>query len=901
MSSQVSFIDREEELALIDHAIREWDTRRVICINAEGGVGKTRLLQEVQKRHRENNEQESWFITDIIDFDNHAYRIPRNISYRIAQMLGERAFELYLQKLVEYRKLEREDSSQAQLAQAMESVDQGFAECFNLVSAQKRVVVFMDTADRAIVRNRAVVRYLASLTTRLNNWVLLIAGREAKALLSDLNESQLIQLLPFSESASKRYLEEKQSELHLTLEADLAEKLLLLAGGRPIMIDLAVESQARSKPLDWLVNSALNELQMLSGDVLTARQREFEQQLVRHITETRQPLDWLILMLARIYPLDTKMIVELLKLPRDEAATLLEEAQTYSFVKSLPDNRIALHDEMRRMVNAYVWPEVDPDSERLRWVNLSAVDYLEREIEETILPQIEQLESEESLARENQDIRGELDALIACEALEQDLSVLKERLLAALLFVDVKKGVQMFADMFDSETKSYHYLMREMLLQHVEKHRDELSSEHAYEVDIRWAKYFLDSGQYERARQQLKAIATEELLPEQHIDTLIQRANVEIRLGELLEGIRLFERAVQISQGPDLKAWLVKAETGLGWAYRLIHKRKEAGDHYRTALGLAREVDAKYQQVLLYNNLGFVTAYQRDMPGHIEKAIWFCKQALELSKELESKRNEGQSYSTLGCITFMDGRLNEAQSYFQQALEIFEPAHDREWLSTVYSWQGAMHMAMGKPELAEQDLLQALEMGIKKDRPINLSRLGRVYMYTGRLKQAQKAMEECSHLALELPDVLYQQVSLRDLAKLAFMIGDYEKLDEFERRFELYQETWGESQDSRSLGMLFVNFGALALAQSDLCRAIDYFESGLSHLAPLGRYGSDTFQAQIGRLESEVIFSERLHLPPDQIREIGSELLSFWRQEKLDQIHPDVEIILSRWAKWEGA
>src|SRR5512145_1092695 len=49
--SQMPFIDREEELALIDRIVGEWGTRRVICIQAGGGVGKTRLLQEVRNRY----------------------------------------------------------------------------------------------------------------------------------------------------------------------------------------------------------------------------------------------------------------------------------------------------------------------------------------------------------------------------------------------------------------------------------------------------------------------------------------------------------------------------------------------------------------------------------------------------------------------------------------------------------------------------------------------------------------------------------------------------------------------------------------------------------------------------------------------------------------------------------
>jgi len=51
MSAQVPFIDREAELAQIERLISEWGTRRVICVGAHGGIGKTRLLQEIRNRY----------------------------------------------------------------------------------------------------------------------------------------------------------------------------------------------------------------------------------------------------------------------------------------------------------------------------------------------------------------------------------------------------------------------------------------------------------------------------------------------------------------------------------------------------------------------------------------------------------------------------------------------------------------------------------------------------------------------------------------------------------------------------------------------------------------------------------------------------------------------------------
>ncbi len=77
MPEKVPFIDREDELALIDTLMREWGTLRILCVHAPGGIGKTRLLQEVRQRYM-GTEQTRLIITDITDFDNrkfHSYLV----------------------------------------------------------------------------------------------------------------------------------------------------------------------------------------------------------------------------------------------------------------------------------------------------------------------------------------------------------------------------------------------------------------------------------------------------------------------------------------------------------------------------------------------------------------------------------------------------------------------------------------------------------------------------------------------------------------------------------------------------------------------------------------------------------------------------------------------------------
>ncbi|NJP04251.1 MAG: hypothetical protein HC837_00785 [Chloroflexaceae bacterium] len=103
MSQQVPFIGRDAELALIDQLVQEGDTRRAIFIDAPGGLGKTRLLQEVNQRYRAGlSAAPTLIVADIIDFDDRTLHIAQNVGRTIAQMLDKRLFEPYLRGLSIY-------------------------------------------------------------------------------------------------------------------------------------------------------------------------------------------------------------------------------------------------------------------------------------------------------------------------------------------------------------------------------------------------------------------------------------------------------------------------------------------------------------------------------------------------------------------------------------------------------------------------------------------------------------------------------------------------------------------------------------------------------------------------------------------------------------------------------
>jgi hypothetical protein len=81
-------------------------------------------------------------------------------------------------------------------------------------------------------------------------------------------------------------------------------------------------------------------------------------------------------------------------------------------------------------------------------------------------------------------------------------------------------------------------------------------------------------------------------------------------------------------------------------------------------------------------------------------------------------------------------------------------------------------------------------------------------------------------------------------------------------------------------------------------KAIKYFKQGLELVVQQGRYGNDIPQTYVKRLQKFMV--DDLQLSTEQIRNIGSLLLTQWRQDGLDVEHPDIRILLSKWSTWEG-
>lgn len=899
MLEPISFVGRKHELAQIRKFIQDWGTERVICIDGPGGIGKSRLLQEIHKSFftssRENDGQSmaqlSFVVTDIIDFDDHAYRFAQNFDLKIAQMLDEQIFEPYLKILWNLRKMQIGSTSPEQLARQKQAANQTFVTCFNTATAQRRAVMFWDTTDS--LAETDLLSHIVELVPQLKNNALLIAGRNAGnigvLLQSKVTEGvEFITLPPLPTSASKLYLRQKQDLLHVSLDPALARTILSLARGRPILIDLAIEWLSRAIPLDWLVKKSSKTRKSSTGRVIR-RQKDFEAHLVRHITQIRTRMDRLTLAMAHVYPLNAELIHKLLKIPEDEAKQLLEEAKGYIFVKVLPDEQISLHDEMRRLINKYVWPQVDPDGHRQRRDSKLALDYLEQKIQVTT-EKIREAEKKEKMSLQETNGSLDLETFLTSQALEQELWSLKVDLLKHALVVDLDEGVKRFAGVFDEATTGYRLSFRQTLVAQVQGYDRQLSPEQQYELNSRRVKYLIDGLEYAQAKELVTQIlARGNLLPEQHIDMLIQQANVEVRLGSVEQAIVDFQAAIEISESNNLPLWLIKAKNGLGWVYRLEGKLDLAIEYYLEAKALC-ETEGVLGDVYgwILNNLTFVLAYQLH-----PNAVNLARATVEHWRGTGDEIGLGAAYLVLGTTYYKNGRFYDALASLQEALNIFEPLGLNYWIGQIRSERGSTYLRLNQLSEAERDLRKAIEIGPSNIKAMTLNRLGRLYLAQQEWDLAEEYFKESYKQAQGVLDFGYSFGSLAKLIIIAVKRHQYERLDEFEKTIN-EQLPKVRTHDNHDLGDAYFGLVALAMGQKDISRASMYLEKAVTLITE----SSDSYRAdaltKLTRLEEN--FEQ---IDSETIRQVGHTLKDVFIKKGFDNmLYGVITPLMHRWANW---
>jgi tetratricopeptide (TPR) repeat protein len=900
----VRFVGRKEELDRIEQYATVWNTSRILLVTGPGGIGKSRLLEEVYQRRQTYLDllRGRLRTTRVVNLDDMSFQIPLSLARRIATELGAARFDSYLNRTDEIILLESKGIlTPDALRRSIREADGLFLQAFGALAREERVILLLDTLGAILPL--PVGRFLTRLVTQLDNTLVLLAGRngkeaeEAKKMISsalietrrqDAVRVDYLELGNLDAFASKEYLAQTPVASYLEGLPALQENLLLLTEGRPLLLGLAAEWLKQNVAMPELTEYTPHQLRSLPEARMAELRKKFEEALVSHISNLRGAQSELILNMAHFHlRFDAELLSAISKGSIEQSAARIEALAGLFFVKKQPDERLVLHDEMQRLVVDIVWPTVDPFGTRRKELSNKAVSHYQQRLAQ-LDDALEAKENDIRLAESQQDMAHAAEARRDYLTKKRLQWTLMRELLHYTLDADLAQGCQLFANQFDAASAQSQFSARTGFVQEIEQYVARLPCADKFEVSTRIARYHFEEAEYREAKELLSSVARTSLTPLQRINVLTQLANTEIRLGDFPVAVAHFEEAIEQSRKEGLASWLIRATNGLGWVYRLIGDRDRAIKHYQEALTLCLDNNILDDYGWVLNNIAFVLSY-RDR----RSAIAYGLAAIEHWHAIGNKVGLGAAYGALGIVYYQAGIYDESLSYYQKALDIFEPDY-QEWMATIYSWRGALYQDLDRMEDAERDLLRALEIGPTHIEAMTLNRLGRVYMSRQDWQAAVECMTKSYERARNIPDYLYWLGSLARLAIIAAEQKEYHRLEEFKRQLDECLQVI-KSPDENSLGIAYMALGRLALGGGQVVTAIQYFKEAISLIIDYGPYAHTDVTVRLGYVAKDF-----WDLPVDVIRELGRQLKQYCSDKQRENLaYGAILPVLYKWATWK--
>ncbi len=914
---KLEFVGREEHLNRIISLVQEAKTLHVVLVEGRGGIGKTWLLNELQSRLNKVKIGTS----EIIDCDTPVFNDAEDLCTQIAKQLYDTTYPEWLLRLRQLREDENH-LSQTAYQEERRQLEKFLVDEINRKSRHQRLVFLIDTVEKlGQPEVRAEVwEYIGNLCHQLDNAVLIFAGRSSIArqiLEKSFKEDELtyLKLNEFTREDVQTYILSKEEQLHFTLEKDLVQKIIVLSGGSPIMIEFGVEYAYREVIPDWLESEDI--------ETIPARLEKtggFEAEMVRHITQLRTSMDRLTLLLSRIYPLDSYDIANLLELSIEEAQRLFIDAQSYFFIKPVMGGyQIALHDIVRDLVEKYVWTDIDPDFEWRKQDSRIAAKYFEKKDYE-LGPQKRILEVQ--LYSDDSHKVANIEFLI--EELKQLREFNTTRWLWNALYADLTIGFETWYKVTNTiRTQAKKISFVNQLLGIVKQFEKDLDPDQKLKLIIfesRIVHALKDKSTTEHEVRKLEGILSEQSSNSSHkadIYNVLGMLNTKLHLYD--EALKYQQECLSLVQGNRLSSAIPRVANLVGYLYRQLNNFQEAEKYYKLGWDAAMEVDTPDKgltQVMasIQNNLGFLYGQQKDYV----KAEQCFKAAIDMWSSVESEREIADAEIASAAILVDNGNYIKAKqlleralsrcdneendnrilcrAYFQLGLNQWfsaEVVDEAVWDVTQVQWD--LNLLSLAQDALDKSLKLAEKYGLEEELPKILHQTASVYWHIGFQKcdrslqeQALKLNDRSYQTSLEYNDMRYAIDSLVGKAEFDYYAKAYENISDYARelsdRFQSYQNTY-----QLYFGRILRIEGDVAFQQENHDLAFAKYAQGIPQIFQNGGFGPYSIQHELNLLQKKI---ERL--PIELSKTLIQQLKHQWQDNKALKEWCDQQMFLTR-------
>jgi tetratricopeptide (TPR) repeat protein len=827
-------VGREEELGRLRRYLHARGENHFVYYWARGGLGKTRLLEEVQRMVEEAGP--GFYRTSIIDLYHTDTHSTSDVERAIVEGLDpdQKYFADYRRERKLFELLRERGTDPGVLERRREELSRIFVrDCREMAVDARKLVICFDTVE-LLQYESTVVEEMAGLDTmdaRIKPWLLgnlaklanvlvVFAGRPklpapgeradpqarfvadlAQAFGEDLT---IVELSPFTLEETEAFVNALTGETEV-IPAQYLPVVHRLTGGRPIFMHLIVDLlQVLAMELRTVLELFEQYADLVDVPEDDERLAEARNQIeVRILSslfneagELGEYLRYLALMPKGV---DAEMLQQVLGLPTGEAEQLLADLEPLSFVKrfkALPGaerlhgERTFFHDEMYRLLTR-------PDVVRNLRVN-------ERVLAQSLVknyydPRIAQSEHElEQLPPEKRiPLRERLQKLqverlyyqLACDP-RQGYEEYKQLSSQA----NRRRWVGFSMRLLDEFLRFYNAPERRKLFEAAGITHEQVIRESAQT----WVERFHWWGQYERESQFARRVLDQpdvlirprgDLAIQGNICALWTRALAVLKgynLEVVEEGFAMAERLPPLADcTPEQALARARLSTSIGYQFRLGGLLAPAATQYADAkaafLKLGPELENfRDEYAMLLNNLAFVYAKQGRMP----LARPLAHEALRITEEMEDEYSMGLVLSTLSQIAQMRGNYAQAVTYGEEALTLHRELEDAHGTARAYRAIAHARRRMAKHEL-------------EKGRKLDEARQ--------QLEEARHALESALEVAEEaglLPDLPELQAELgRVYRELGHVVSQLEGLEKGLTYYRQSERQLRETSGAEELGI----------------------------------------------------------------------------------------------------
>lgn len=681
------FVGRTSHLASIAQQAAKTGKTVVVNIVGDGGVGKTTLLQQVEKTYCSRPDI---LVSRVIDFSQTVHRVQSWVLKQIVD-IQPTGFQTFQQKLAEI------ETAEPWVRQYWErEAFDAFVTDYNRLARDYRIILLFDTVE--YVQDTPLLDFIVKLTAnKLNNTLLILAGRRnntddfMRRLADNFKDKDSIvslSLLGFTKSEAKSYIDEARIPALTRIDEALQENIYLLSDGNPIKIALALDWLNRGIPLmpevtrlkpseikpDDIERRPVAEQKELAEQLATLKIR-FEEALMSGIRQLETPIDEVILYMAHLHRRFNLSMIEYFfpeyVATEKDKAKLITELKNLPFVKYLSDDYFVLHDEMSRLVQKYVWDVVEDPDKTLR------VD----------------------LSREAAEYYGKYELKLDKGTENQRLKFWSRRVeqMYYRLYANFREGYSDFEQLFEELVQERRAELAALAVSFLK----EFESEPEFSELLRcFVDGYYDSGVLIAQHRFEEALSIQ----------IVGRQNIEQQIASLDP-----DQAGSLDKHLSKRLYLVYHQ--LGFCYRSLGDWKRAIQNYENSLTLTLEsvqevsrisiaADDRVKRIMaqIAENLNNLANVHRFV-GNFHEARLLCQNSI-LLRQVWKPNEVASSQYVMAMILWEMGGTSEAMRYLRAAERSQQP-EDEITQARINKYRGYILFRAGLPHLAVSPLQEA--------------------------------------------------------------------------------------------------------------------------------------------------------------------------------------------------